>query len=102
MRPTRRPSRVLKLFSTSSGRWLLGRPWPCKQQQQRMCADIFLPTVFSYTSGAPLRHVSEASVAVCFGVGPLRPFTQTASALRGVGVLWVREQCEKLQGMTLG
>jgi hypothetical protein len=26
MRPTRRPSRVPKLFSTSSGLWLLGRP----------------------------------------------------------------------------
>jgi hypothetical protein len=30
MRPTRCPSRVSKLFSTSSGRWLEARPWPCR------------------------------------------------------------------------
>ena len=32
--PTRWPMRVVKLFSTSSGSWLVGFPWFCKHIKQ--------------------------------------------------------------------
>ena len=72
MRPTRCPSRVSKLFSTSSGRWLDARPWPCAAwvQQRR---------------GSALRHGQHADRRAALRVqrGARRAVEAAAAAPRG-------------------